>query len=487
MTKLIYYFLTYLLFIYVSYSLSGCKKEKYTADPNSKLSFSRDSILFDTVFTQAGSTTRQLLVRNNNSQKIKINSISIREGNNTKFIINVDGQSGKTFSNIEIAAKDSMYIFIQVYINPTLQNNPFIINDAIVFEVNGNKQNVILEAWGQNAYYHYPTDAIKFKDGTYLPYSIISASNNSTVTWANDKPHVIYGWCVVDSSQTLIVPAGTKVYFYQNGGLWTYRYGTLKVQGIKGNEVIFQGYRKEPEYADEPGQWDRIWINEGSVNNEINYAIIKNGFIGIQADLLSDNYGADPRRLKLTNTKISNMKKWGLYSLGYNIYAGNNVIANCKEQCVNLFLGGNYNFIHCTFANFWKKDSRDKTLFSINNYYDNTVFPLDTCNIFNSIIEGNKDSELSIDLKNTNTSFIPKYYFHYCCIKNQIISDSHFSNCKFSQSIIFKDKDTYDFSIIDNNSSNINFSNLSESNKFQTDINGVNRLINPDAGAYKKN
>jgi len=45
---------------------------------------------------------------------------------------------------------------------------------------------------------------------------------------------------------------------------------------------LFTQARRDPEYADEPGQWDRIWINEGSVNNEIDYAIIKNGYIVAQ-------------------------------------------------------------------------------------------------------------------------------------------------------------------------------------------------------------
>ncbi len=486
MPKILKYLLSILILTYLHFSFTGCKKDKLLTDPNAKLTFSTDSILYDTVFTQAGSTTRQLHVINNNSQKVKISSINFQSGTNSAFIVNVDGQKGKSFSDIEIAAHDSMYIFIQVYINPNLQTNPFVIQDALLFEINGNTQKVVLEAWGQNAYYHYPTDAIKFKDGSYLPYSVISPSANVTVTWPNDKPHVIYGWCVVDSAQTLIIPAGTKIYFYQNAGLWTYRYGTLKVQGQKGNEVIFQGYRRESEYADEPGQWDRIWINEGSVNNEIDYAIIKNGYIGVQADLLTNNYNADPRRLRITNTKIFNMKKWGLYSLGYNIYGGNNVIGNCKEQCVNLLLGGNYNFIHCTFVNFWSKDSRETPCVTINNYSDGTVFPLDTCYFGNSIIEGSAGSELALDLKYTDINFQPKHKFNYSCIKIGSTTDSHFTNCKFSQSINFVNSGSYDFSVTDGNSANINFSNATDANLFPSDINGTNRLTNPDAGAYKK-
>ncbi len=486
MLRLIKYIFICFAIIELFFSFTACKKDKLITDSSAKLTFSADSVLFDTVFTQAGSTTRQIRMINNHSQKIKISSIYLQKGNSSSFIINVDGANGKNFSDIEIGAKDSMYIFIQVYINPQALNTPVIIDDKIVFEVNGNTQNVHLEAWGQNAYYHKPTNAIKFVDGSYLPYSIISPATNTTVVWATDKPHVIYGWLVVDSAQTLVIPAGARIYFYQNAGLWTYRYGTLKVQGQLGNEVVFQGYRRESEYADEPGQWDRIWINEGSINNEINYAIIKNGFIGVQADLLTNVYNADPRRLRITNTKIFNMKKWGLYTVGYNIYGGNNVISNCKENAVNLTLGGNYKFIHCTFANYWDKDSRSVPAVTINNYASSTVFPLDTCYFGNTIIDGNIGSEFSLDLNYSDVNFQPKHSFNYCLIKAATITNSQFTNCKFNQAVNFVDPKTYDFTITDVNSAAINFSSGTDANLFPTDIKGANRLTNPDAGAYKK-
>jgi hypothetical protein len=53
-----------------------------------------------------------------------------------------------------------------------------------------------------------------------------------------------------------------------------YKGGTLKVQGTKDKPVVFQGLRRELSLQEEPGQWDRIWINDGGIN-EIDYAIIK--------------------------------------------------------------------------------------------------------------------------------------------------------------------------------------------------------------------
>ncbi|WP_210406534.1 hypothetical protein, partial [Escherichia coli] len=192
------------------------------------------SVRFDTVFTTAGSSTRNIRIINPYKQKIRIGKIYLQSGNSSAFFLNIDGQAGRTFTDIEIDPEDSLYIFIQVNVNPLSSNSPLIIQDNIVLEVNGKQQKVKLEAWGQKAYYHKPTDAIYVSNGAYLAYSTISSVNNATVSWTNDKPHVIYGWLVVDSSQTLIMQPGTKVYFYQNAGLWVYRYGTIKVQGSYG-------------------------------------------------------------------------------------------------------------------------------------------------------------------------------------------------------------------------------------------------------------
>lgn len=149
----------------------------------------------------------------------------MQNGSSSPFILNVDGSPGKSFSDIEIAANDSMYIFIQVFVNPLNSSSPLIINDAIVFQVNGSTQNLNLEAWGQDAYYHKPKNAIKFSSGGYLPYSTVAdhpttgaLRTNTIVTWPNDKPHVIYGWLVVDSTQQLIIQQNTKVHFHQNAG-----------------------------------------------------------------------------------------------------------------------------------------------------------------------------------------------------------------------------------------------------------------------------
>lgn len=483
----------------------SCKKDKLNTDSGAKVYFSKDSVFFDTVFTSIGSSTRNIRVRNTSKQRIKISSIYLLGGTNSPYVLNVDGTSGKSFSDVEIAADDSIYVFIQVNINPNNANSPLIVADAIHFIVNGKQQVVNLEAWGQDAYYHRPTRSINFRDGNYLPYSlcdevkraVVDSNELVNIVWKNDKPHVIYGYCVVDEGQKLKIQAGTRIYLNSRASLWVYQDGELQVLGQKGNEVIFQGARRERtlsgtlsgidlDYNAEPGQWDRIWINEGSVNNRIDYAIIKNGYIGIQAELFSLNDSV-PRGLEVTNTRIENMSLWGLYTFAFNVRGANNVISNCKEHCVNIAMGGFYSFRHCTFSNFWSKDARDKPTVNINNYSETQEIPL-YCNFGNCIIDGKLTNELNLDVKTAET---PTVVFSNNWIKTDSdLSDANrFINVrKGSTSLKYKDTEKYNFEPDNENEMRgfVHPKATSDALLVPTDIKGTARnTTSVTAGAYE--
>lgn len=449
-------FFVFVVTVCFSVSFMSCKKDKLLTDSSATVSFSQDSILFDTVFTTIGSATRNIRVINNNSQKVKISSIRLEQGQVSNFVLNVDGTPEKAVSDVEILAHDSIYIFVQVNVNPTNANSPLIIQDKILFDLNGNQQSVALEAWGQDAHYHFPNRAIQYKNG-YLPYSTVSSLTTAvTINWGggtlgqpdDNKPHVIYGWLVVDSLQKLVINPGVKVYFHQNAGLWVYRYGTLQVNGTYGNEVVFQGDRREADYADIPGQWDRIWINEGHTDNYINYAIIKNNFIGVQASILENPN--QPTKLKITNTIIKNCSKWGLFTQFFTVWGANNVIANCKEYCAALTWGGNYTFLHTTFANYFNKDGGrgGQACVHIDNYDGTQILPIDSVYFANSIIEGSQAEEMEFDIRQSVNSS-QKCRINNCLLKGSVITNTLISTTsnKYNGNPDFKDPINYDFGI----------------------------------------
>ncbi|QQR95308.1 MAG: hypothetical protein IPJ93_00555 [Bacteroidota bacterium] len=352
------FFKIFLLLLFVV--LIACRKDQLLTDSSAKLNFSEDTVLFDTVFASIGSTTQYLLVYNDHNRPIKISSIKLAGGSSSPFRMNVDGVAANSLNDVEIRAKDSLWIFIEVTIDPTSDQTPFIVTDSIIFETNGNIQDVDLVAYGRNARFITPKYAITFPDGSGLPYSIIGDGSpcGTVIEWDSLLPYVVYGYAVVDSCLTLKINPGTKIYFYNNSGLWVYRYGNLQVEGNLEHPVLFTGSRLESSYSEVPNQWDRIWINEGGTN-KINYAIIKNGLFGVQAeDVQFDGIIGDaPTQLTLSNSTIRNMSI-GLLARSFNITAYNNVISDCKSYCTVFSQGGTYNLKQNTIANYWRYSQR---------------------------------------------------------------------------------------------------------------------------------
>ena len=78
--------------------------DHYSTNPTYRLSFSTDTLAFDTIFSTIGSTTRQFMIYNKNSEPLSIESIMLASGESTGFRMNVDGRKGSSFNNVGILA-----------------------------------------------------------------------------------------------------------------------------------------------------------------------------------------------------------------------------------------------------------------------------------------------------------------------------------------------------------------------------------------------
>lgn len=327
-----------------------CQKEKFTANAADRLEFSADTLRFDTVFTALGSATRYFKVYNRHKKSIRISKIFLENGSASRFNLNIDGIAGNSQSDIEIAPNDSLYVFAEVTINPDNQNNPFILNENVVFETNGNTQRIVLEAWGQNAVY-LPS---RFSAGGVTGYGC----NGGEWLWDDPRPYVIYGILIIDSC-TLRIPAGARVYVhgglgkvvtdtaiyrYNDGFLAFQGFGKLLVEGTVENPVIFESDRLEPEFDEDPGQWTGIWLQAGTTGHEIENCIIRNSVIGIRVDSAAE--------LTLRNTQIYNTGSSGLIGIHAKITAENCLFHSNTGYSVQLEYGGDYNFTYCTAASF---------------------------------------------------------------------------------------------------------------------------------------
>jgi len=472
----------FLLVVVVSLVFTSCKKDNIDTDPSVKLSFSNDSIIFDTVFTSLGSATYKLMVYNTSNNNISISSVQLNGGPSSPYRINLDGVAGYQFSDIDIAANDSLFLFARVTIDPNNTNNPFVVEDSLSFITNGNEQKIKLVAWGQNANY--------ILADTYTPgfpaYKVV-ADSLQTVTWTSEKPYVIYGYAVINSYGKLIIEEGTKVYFHKGGGLWAYTDGVLKVMGTRENNIIFRNDRFGSFYDTVPGQWDRIWLMEGRTgeNHEIYNAVIENGFIGVQAESF---LRPTENELIMENVIIRNMNGLGIFSRLFNIKGSNLVISNCGGYCLGLTLGGNYSFKQSTIADYWsEKTIRRTPAVYLNNFAtDNTLgtpipFPM---NFYfeNGIIYGYNQNEFDTDMDGGADSL---YYLTNCILRTtrSVSNPANFNKILKNKNPLFVNK-VNDYQL-DSLSPAVGYGDPEIAITVPFDILGNPRLPLPDLGAYQ--
>lgn len=468
---------------------SACRKDTLITDSGAKLELSVDTVEFDTVFTSVGSITNFLKVFNPHKQPIEISKISLRSGSDSYYRLNVDGAPGNVHENVIIPAEDSIWMFVEVTIDPGNVNNPFIVEDDIVFVTNGNEQTVKLVAWGQDAYFYGYNDFI-----AGLPP--LHRFEDCDLLLTNDKPHVFYAWGFVESGCRLRIEEGARIHFHKNAGMWVYPGGTFQAQGTVENPIIFDGDRLEEDFEDTPGQWDRIWINQGSLDNIIENAVIRNGFIGLQTEPFVFLAAAESK-LTLNNVLIENMSGLGMLARDYTIEATNLGVFNCGNQLLALTTGGDYDFRHCTFGNYWSHESRDQASIFLSNWTvdtNNAEVASDFDAFFgNCIIHGQLDEELEFDgLEGAEFN----YLFDHCVVKTELPT----SNADHYNSIIRNPADLeIDGQLVNPvfedaregkyrlpaTSIAINAGDVAITGSIATDIEGNPRDSEPDLGAFE--
>jgi len=381
--------------IVLSFFFAACNKdEDVTFDLDAKVNFSIDSVLFDTVFTSIGSSTRRLKVYNPNAKAININNIKLSGGNASAFSLNINGLATPETSDLKINGNDSINVFIKVNINPTNQSLPFIVQDSILFYFNGKKQSIPLVAYGQNANF------------------INSSTIQTNTTWNSKLPYLIYKSVTVAKDANLTIAPGTKILFHGNSTMSIK--GTLTAIGTKSDSILFAGDRLEKLYMDETGQWNGLHFYPESKNSQINYAIIKNGVAGITVDSLSEN---SKPKLLLTNSIIKNMEVVGFLGYQTELTAFNNLFFNCGQYLLYGVGGGIYNLKQNTFAGYNLNFPRKTAAVYLSDYISNTQSANLTAELYNNIIWGNLADEFTIDKKDAKTTVL-------ATIKNNLLKVS---------------------------------------------------------------
>ena len=416
--------------------------EDFEYNTGAKLNFSSDTLKFDTVFTGEKSSIRYLKIFNNTDKNININTIHL-ENNDNQIHLNINGIETTSAENIELRKNDSIFVFAQAELKNQTEN--YSLTNSLIVNTGGENQRVIITAYAIN---------VEKLDGTI----------NSDTTLPENKSYISHSGVKVAKNAKLTIKEGVSIYFGKESGIEIE--GALNIEGTIENPVKFQGIRSEKEYAEIPAQWRGINFKEESQTSVINCATIKNTQTAVSA--------FSNANITISNSKIENSFYHGLYLENTNSQIYNTLIHNCGYSCINISGTGNYQILHCTLADYWNYNFREKSAFDCKGSEQNF-----STLVVNSIIYGNKTNETDFREKD-NINIVN------CLIKSDLTENEKFTNCKFNLDPEFANPDSANYKIKDSSPAvdMANYGMLMLDDFLETDYYGNQRTEDdgPDAG-----
>jgi hypothetical protein len=452
------------------------------------LSFSTDTVAFDTIISTIITPYQGFKVYNRNGKALLISSVSMENGEDSPFRINVDGAAGSVFRDVELRANDSLYVLVDARPAENGVDEPRYLLDRVVFVTHDVKQTVVVEATSQ--------DAEIWRGRTIGSDTIIGGR----------KPYVVYDSLVIREGARVEVLDGVR--FYMHGNAEVVVWGSLCVRGLRDNPVLFRGdrfdYYLNITYDRVPGQWGGIRFGSESFDNEWENVFVRNGKFGMDFER-SDTLRS---KMRMRNVVLTNFKGFGLRAVNSRVEAENCEFSNTKDVTVDLY-GGVYGFIHCTIANYYRSyqeagwgNSDNATVRLMGVRPDEATgereyFPVLRASFYNSVIWGNNmsgRSAISID-RDEKSVVIP--FFLNCLIPNSGPADGNPNDdpafvvsCVAGVDPRFRLTDSpdliYDFRL-DSLSPARNIADRTIAQRLPEDPDGHSRLSDegPDMGAYE--
>ncbi|MCB0638782.1 MAG: right-handed parallel beta-helix repeat-containing protein [Lewinella sp.] len=479
------------------FSFWACDPEEtFVTGEAVNISFSVDTLRFDTVFTELGSATRSVKIYNNGDEPVKLDKVYVEGTTGVSFQINVDGTHDEVVEDVIIWENDSIYVFVEVIVDPDepLSVSPYVVEDFLVVETGAKRNELLLEAWGQNANY-FPS---RFNQGVAVTLSC----SNGTLVWDSPLPYVIYGRVAINQC-LLEVAAGTRIYVhggiaqteeegaFNDGLIYTFGNGRIHLAGTADNPVIIQGDRLEEEFQDESGQWLGIALGPGTTGNLIEYTEIKNGIFGIYVDSTAE--------VTLRNSIIHTTSSSAILGKRATVNATNCLFYDNGSNALQFIQGGDYNFDYCTVANY----GVDASALAVSNFqcYDDfceafTIYRL-RGNFRNCIFFGSRRDEIIIsDASERDDPSLMVLNMRNCVVKtDELLTrsgglyadffDTYCVNCVNGErdDPLFLDRGEDDYHL---DTLSIAQGVALPITGLTTDLEGTPRDAEPDAGCYER-
>lgn len=394
---------------------TSCISDDISTSPSDTLTFSRDTVSFDTVFTGQGTPTARLLVFNRSGKGVNISSIRFKNPQ-SEFSLNVDGMSGKEFHDVEIRRKDSIYVFIECYIDATSGDEPFLREDKLEFVTNGVAQEVQVEAYGQNV--------------TRLRGLRIEQDTRLTA----DRPYVVMDSVIVEKGALLTLEPGTRLLFHDKGEMIVR--GRIEALGEPGKLVQLRGDRLDNVLPNAPydilaGQWKGITIASDSWENKLSGVDMRSTVYGLRLDSCATD----------TRTKLTLLNSWLHNSQGHVLEANNarvDILGSCLSdagEAVAQLTGGIVKCIQSTFANNYlfafSPQAIVTLLHLVPDEEDTWESPLMSASFENCILYGMTSPLSPGDLAESDV------FFRNCLIGASGKDDDNFLSCIWDEDPLF--------------------------------------------------
>lgn len=447
--------------------------DTWTTDADAQLVFSPDTVRFDTLLITVPSSTKTMMVYNGNKAGLRISNISLRNGSNSIFRVNVDGSflAGGHGSDYEVRTQDSIFVRIECTGPVDQQEEMAKYEDDLQFQLeSGVVQNVHLEASMMKA--DFQEDTLMVTEDTCI---------------STTRPLVLKKGIYVAENAKLTILPGSELYFSSTAGITVD--GSIDIQGTMENRVVLRGDRMGRMfdyllYDNTPGRWGGITLTSYSHNNRFNYMDLHSASFGIEAELTD---------VDIDNSIIYNVSGHGVALTECNAQITNTQISNTMGHSL-FVLGGKTVVTHCTLAQFYPFDSgRGMALYVGDFEPDNEKVAhwIDNAYFFNSIITGYGDDVFMARMKFDKPNDPVDIKFANCLINTVgIEQDERYVSCQRDS---LKEGN---FKLVDINNILYDFTpdTLSKARKLgdaqyiqkcPVDINGISRAEYIDAGAYQ--
>ncbi len=410
--------------LFLSVIAGGCITDSFTTSPSDLLTFSREKVDFDTIFTGEGSTTARLVVSNRASKALNITSIRLA-ADDSYFAVNVDGVSGTVFHDVEIRANDSIYIFIECRPPVTDDVEPYRIEDKLLFVTNGVEQALPIEADAWNV--------------TRLRAEVLTADTRLSST----APYVVYDSLVVAKDVTLTIDPGVRMLFHDGARLRVH--GSLQAVGTPEKIIEFGGDRIDDVLPDVgydvlAGQWAGIEFTETSSGNSLEYVDIHSTEFGVTVAPVESL--AEPS-LYLRNSWLHNSRGSALAARYARIEAVGVCFSEAGAGVIDL-TGGEHSFLQCTFANNYLFAVPSDPLLTLHHVLPSAPdsdLPFMSATFRNCILYSTMTGDINID--NLGGSNV---YLQRCSLRSNGSNDDNFIDCLWDvDPLFFAVREDYDF------------------------------------------